>query len=112
MELNEIVKRVRESKVLTQENLADEIGVHVSTINRYESPGAKIPTDKLEKIAKALSTTVSDLYAYKQNPELLEDPIVFYKSKKKELNIMVQLDGTAETLNEWMARLKRLNAAL
>jgi len=32
MELNEIVRRVRESKVLTQENLADEINVHVSTI--------------------------------------------------------------------------------
>ncbi len=112
MELNEIVKRVRESKVLTQENLADEINVHVSTINRYESPGATIPMDKLELIAKALKTTVSDLYAYKQNPSLLEEPMNFYRSSKKQLSILVHLDGTTDTLNDWLSTLKKINAAL
>ena len=41
MEMNEIVRRVRENKPLTQENLASAIGVHVTTMIRYESMGAK-----------------------------------------------------------------------
>ncbi|MGL6121661.1 MAG: helix-turn-helix domain-containing protein [Shewanella sp.] len=112
MDLNEIVRRVRESKVLTQENLAEEIGVHVTTMNRYESRGAKIPMDKLEKIAEALKITVSDLYAFKQNPSLLEEPLTFYRTKKKQLSIIVHLDGTPDTLNDWLTTLKQINLAL
>jgi transcriptional regulator with XRE-family HTH domain len=113
MELNEIVRRVRENRSLTQQNVAEEIGVNVSTINRYESSGAKIPVGKLEDIAKALKTTVSDLYAYKENPALLEEPLqFFYKNARKQVSITVQLDGTTETLNEWFSTLKKINSAI
>jgi transcriptional regulator with XRE-family HTH domain len=111
MEINEIVRRLRESKSLTQENVADEIGVHVSTFLRYETNGKKIPSNKLELIAKMLGTTVADIYAYKQNPGLLEAPLEFAK-RKKEVSIIVHLDGSTHTLNEWIKTLKSLNSSI
>ncbi len=112
MEINEIVRRLRENRNLTQENLAEEIKVHVSTINRYESKGSTIPMDKLEDIAKALKVSVSNIYEYKKNPTLLEEPLEYYRTTRKQIGIMVQLDGTEDTLNEWFTTLRKLNAAI
>ena len=110
MKINEIIRRLRNSRGLTQENIADEIGVHVTTMVRYENDGT-IPDGKLESLAKALGVTVSDIYAYKDNPSLLSEPMEYYKTKKK-VSITIELDGTAATLNEWLSTLKKINAAL
>lgn len=110
MEMNEVIRRLREDRGLTQQNLANEISVDVSTINRWERTG-KISSENLELLAKGLSTTVAELFNYKDNPSLLNEPLAFYKSKKK-VSIMVELDGTKPTLNEWVLTLQRLNDAL
>lgn len=111
MELNEIIRRLRQSKGLTQENLADEIGVHKTTFIKYEAQGKPIPADKLEKIALALGVTASDLYEYKRNPGLLEQPLETY-TKRKEVSVTIFLDGSQSTLNEWISTLKKINKAL
>jgi transcriptional regulator with XRE-family HTH domain len=113
MEINEVIRKLRETRNLTQENMADSIGVHITTMNRYESAGATIPNEKLEQIAKVFNVSVSDLYEYKQNPAMLEEPIEFYRNAhKKIVNVMVQLDGSSVMLNDWITTLKKLNAAI
>lgn len=63
MEWGEIVRRLREQKGLTQQNLADELKVDKTTIVRWEQDG-NIKTPQLEKIARALSMEPSRLYEY------------------------------------------------
>lgn len=111
MDINEVIRRLRQAKGLTQKNVADEIEIHETTYIRYEAAGKKIPSDKLENIANALGVTVADIYEYQRNPGLLEQPLDVYK-KRKEVSITVQLDGTSITLNEWIATLRKLNEAL
>lgn len=111
MELNEVIRRVREDKGLTQQNVADEIGVDVGTIIRWEKNGTKIKSEFLEKIAVVFEKTVAELYNYRDNPGMLNEPLEYYNSQKK-ISILVQLDGTTNTLNEWFVTLKKLNAAL
>jgi hypothetical protein len=85
--------------------------IHETTFIRYEASGKKIPNDKLEKIAKALGVAVADLYEYKRNPGLLEQPLETYK-RRKEVSVTIHLDGSPSTLDEWIATLRRLNKAL
>ncbi len=110
MEWGELVRRLREDKGLTQENLADELSVDKSTIIRWEKQH-KIPTPKLEIIAKVFHLSLSDLYNYKQNPSMLTEPLTYYQSQKK-ISVTIQLDGTPATLNEWFLTLKKINSAL
>ena len=114
MELGDIVRRLREDKDLTQENLAKMVGMPTNTIHRYENDYKdRIPLDRLERIAKALQTNMAALYSYKENPQLLRDPINYVQElHTQKVSILVELDGTVETLNTWFNTLKKLNAAL
>jgi transcriptional regulator with XRE-family HTH domain len=58
------IKRIRESKNLTQEDLADKVGVHLSYIGNIEI-GAKRPSlGTLFIIAEELGVKVSDLFRF------------------------------------------------
>ena len=110
MDWGEIIRRIREDKGLSQQNLADEVGVDKTTIIRWEKEG-KVKTEHLQTIAKALKVELSELYAYHTNPTLLNDPLSYYKRKTK-VSVLVELDGSLSTLDEWFATLKKLNAAI
>ena len=56
------LKEKREAMSLTQKQVAEQIGIAVSAYQRYER-GAAIPNAKMAvRIAKALKTTVEDIY--------------------------------------------------
>lgn len=113
MEIGEIVRRLREDKGLTQPELADLIKMERTSIYRYENDQTKVPNNVLEKIAEALGTTVPDIYAIKENPLILEDPVTFYRGKSQDrIQLIVTLDGTLGTLNSWISTMKKVNASL
>lgn len=115
MEIGEVVKKLRVRKELTQKELAQKISVTTDSIHRYENDYAdKIPADKLKDIAKALDTSVTKLYQFKENPSMLEEPIHAFGGSEKlnEITLMVKLDGKLETLNAVYNTLKKLNAAI
>lgn len=58
------VKKFREKKGLTQQDLADKTGMHVSYISRIERGGENPAYDKIEKIAKVLGVKASDLLPF------------------------------------------------
>lgn len=111
MDWGEVIRRIRENKDLTQQNIADELGVDKTTIIRWEQEG-NIKTPQLEKLAKAFKMELSDLYKYHSEPLLLSEPHSFYAKAKTKVSIMVELDGSVSTLDSWFATLKKLNAAI
>lgn len=92
MKWGAVIRRIREDKGMTQQNIADELGVNVTTIVRWEQED-NIKTPQLEKIAKALGVKLSDLYSYHTNPSLLEDPLTLYLATAARLpkNVWVQI---------------------
>ena len=64
------LKQLREAKELTQEQLAEAIGVtpqHLSDVERGKyAPGF----DKLPLIAKALGRPIPDLFVFPEQPDL------------------------------------------
>ena len=58
------IKKMREGKKLTQEKLADKVGVHLTYIGNIEI-GAKRPSlETLFRIAEELGVKVSDLFRF------------------------------------------------
>jgi transcriptional regulator with XRE-family HTH domain len=61
MSIGENIKKFRENKNLTQEQLAEKVGVHRTLITQVErgTKGLSIPTG--QAIAKVLDCTLNDL---------------------------------------------------
>lgn len=72
----EIIKARRQDLKMTQQELADLIGVNIGTISRYESGNIETITyERRQQIAAALDCTIDYLYAYTDNPhESLQSP--------------------------------------
>ena len=55
------IRKIRESNELTQEQLADKLGIGRTTVTMWES-GESLPrADKLKKLAEILNCTVDEL---------------------------------------------------
>lgn len=61
-ELGERVRALREDAGLTQEAVAEAMGVAVSTVSRLERGVSGINTRRLPALARALSVDVEDLF--------------------------------------------------
>jgi len=52
---------LRKEQGLTQQEMADKIGLHVNQVRRYESGSAQPSLEALKKIALAMSVTIDSL---------------------------------------------------
>lgn len=68
--LGKKIKEIRKNKKLTQEHLAEQIGLEPVSISNIENGKYYPSADNLEKIIKALEITPSELY----NFEYLAEP--------------------------------------
>ena len=55
------IAEIRKQKGLTQQALADAIGLHVTQVKRYESGGSQPSLEALKKIAKTFRVTTDSL---------------------------------------------------
>ena len=55
------IKAIRESKGLTQEQLAEISGIHRVTIAKYESTDCGMTVDSAQRLANALDCTIDEL---------------------------------------------------
>ena len=62
MTIGEKIKTLRKEKKLTQQKLANAIGVNVQTVRSYESGKYKPKPEVIHKLAKALNVDPSELY--------------------------------------------------
>ena len=58
------IKKIRELKNLTQEHMAEKIGVSQSTYGRFENDITELTISKLEKIAESLGCTLDDIFNF------------------------------------------------
>ena len=55
------LKRLRDRRKLTQQQLAERVGAHRVTIAKLETGALRPSVDMLERLAKALKAKVTDL---------------------------------------------------
>jgi len=67
IELGENVRKIRELKGFSQQNLADEIKVDQKTISRIEKGELSPKFETLVAISKALSINISQLLSFNEN---------------------------------------------
>lgn len=56
------IKKARKDLNLTQEELAEKVGMHYTTISRIETGDSNPPVQTIAKIAKALKISPSELF--------------------------------------------------
>ena len=65
MQIGERIKSVRLQQALTLEDLSKKVGVSRQTLSRYETGIiSNIPSDNIEKLAKALNTSPAHLMGW------------------------------------------------
>lgn len=74
MKVNERIRMIRESKGLTQTEVAKRMNMSVQTYNGYELGRRRITTDTLEEIANTLQEPIANFFEYK-----------IYKLKNKQI---------------------------
>ena len=58
------IKKIREGKNLTQQNLADKVGIHLSYIGNIEIDAKRPSLETLFRIAEELGVKVSDFFRF------------------------------------------------
>ena len=61
MTIAENIKRLREVKSMTQEDLAAELGITASAVSLWESGKRSMNVKQADKLAHALGVTLNDL---------------------------------------------------
>lgn len=88
----EKVKRLRQKRKLTQEQLAEKIDISPRNLSKIEVGNCFVKAETLEKLLVALDVSVEELFAndhIKSNSELIED-INFYINSVKEDHTMLE----------------------
>lgn len=89
--LGERIKRLRKSRNLTQEQLAEMIEIAPRNLSRIEVGESFVTAETLEKLIHALNITAEELFAYehiREPKELLADIYTYLdtiKNNKSEL---------------------------
>jgi len=60
--LGKRIRKARKDKKMSQEELADRVGLHYTTISRIERGISNSPVQTIDKIAKVLKVSLSDLF--------------------------------------------------
>lgn len=66
MEVHETVRTMREMNQLTQEEMAEKLGISVNGYSKLEWGVSKFSLEKLEQIANIFNINVSELYSAKE----------------------------------------------
>jgi transcriptional regulator with XRE-family HTH domain len=94
-----IIKELRESKKVTQDEIVKLSGIKKRTYVDYENGKADIPLSKLQNIAIALDVTIFDLFDQNtiKNSNLVSEPANIYN--KKQIDYREKLIETLEIQN-------------
>jgi transcriptional regulator with XRE-family HTH domain len=94
-----IIKELRESKKVTQDEIVKLSGIKKRTYVDYENGKADIPLSKLQNIATALDVTIFELFDQNtiENSNLVSEPANIYN--KKQIDYREKLIETLEIQN-------------
>jgi transcriptional regulator with XRE-family HTH domain len=85
-ELSEKIRLIRLSKNLSQQNIADELGITVSAYSNMERGVTEITIQRLKKIAQILQVNLNDLIT---DNILNDQPEIPYKNIPQKINFIL-----------------------
>lgn len=98
MSIGSNIKRFREENKLTQEKIADKIGVTFQAVSSWERDEYKPDTDKLLRLAELFGVSVSALVEDKANAFQTKDTIYDWKHMKTFVKTSAKALGLTNTL--------------
>lgn len=90
MSLGSKIKEKRKQVKLTQPELAEEIGVSLTTLRRWEGGKTKPDSDNILLMAKILNTSTADLLGEADDPALVGGAGSPYQSEPLESNVVLE----------------------
>lgn len=77
MQIAENLRKIRDIKGLSQENIADELGISLRQYSRWETGETSLNIEKIERVSKILEVKPLDLMTF-------DEKNVFYQSHFKK----------------------------
>ena len=86
------IRKIRESKDFTQENMADELGITFGAYSKIERGETDPNTSRLEQIAAILKVNVTDFFEYRSpSVQVAEDIKQYGFAAKEEVESLTKL---------------------
>ena len=98
MKLGDNLKKLRESKGLTQQEMADLVHTHRTGYSKMENNQQEIPIDCLILIAKNFGITVDDVIYYDEKNGTPKEITITNKTAVEQMNLINQLDEEDKTI--------------
>jgi transcriptional regulator with XRE-family HTH domain len=98
MKIGENLKKLREAKGMTQQEMADLIHTHRTGYSKMENNQQDIPVDCLILIAKHFAITVDDIIYYGQKNELPQEVSMQDTATLEQLKMINELDTEEKSI--------------
>ncbi|MDY0300946.1 MAG: helix-turn-helix transcriptional regulator [Trichlorobacter sp.] len=89
-QIGERLRGFRKRRGLTQEQLAEKVGVSFQQIQQYENGSSRLNADRLQQVALALDIPVGSLFDDSDGRSLTEDEIRLVSSYRALENAEIQ----------------------
>jgi putative transcriptional regulator len=121
METKEILYKLRVNRNLSQQNVADELGVDISTYARYEKGKPDIKLQHAKKLADFYGLTLDQFFNYGEEYPQYASPTIkdsqveeslskaYKRMRSSRVSLMVELDGSEELADKWIGMIKQIN---
>ena len=83
-EIGAAIRKRRKELGLSQEQLAEKVGVSYQQIQRYENGGSMLNVENVQRIAKGLNMALTALFETTQ-PQTVAEPLLTYASSEEKL---------------------------
>ena len=98
MKLGDSLKKLRESKGYTQQQMADLIHTHRSGYSKMENNQQDIPVDSLIHIAKSFGMSVDDVIYFNEKNGVPNEITMDDKAALEQLQLINELEDEEKTI--------------
>ena len=98
MKIGDSLKKLRESKGLTQQDMADLMHTHRTGYSKMENNQQEIPVDRLIYIAKNFGITVDDIIFFEEKNSVPNEVSMKDKATLEQLKLINELDTEEKTI--------------
>lgn len=104
-DIPQLLKRVRLWKELSQQGIADMIGISITSYSRYERGITEISFSTIIKLVEFYNMTLDEFYHFGEPKYIVQEPVSNYESLENEVDsLREQLD----LANQMIASKERL----
>lgn len=107
------IRKIRESKDLSQENVAEELGITKGSLSKIENGATNVPVTRLIQIAKVLGVGIAEFFKTSQSSNKAEDPSKQYgfATKGDVEELMKMIDFLKSEISFLKSKVEELETA-